>query len=120
MHEIYDYVTSKPELDENLLMHYGIKGMKWKKRLKGLYYSSKSKIKEAKTKINRKKLGINDPSEITYFNGKRSFKEKDSGKGPSRKIRTTYDRNWTWTFNKGHDQPGIVEGRKRAAKKKKK
>lgn len=26
---IYDYVQTKPELDEDLLIHYGIPGMKW-------------------------------------------------------------------------------------------
>lgn len=27
---IYDYITTKPPLDEDTLAHYGIKGMKWK------------------------------------------------------------------------------------------
>lgn len=39
----YDYITTKPELNEDLLMHYGVKGMKWKSRGK-VSTSSKSKI----------------------------------------------------------------------------
>ena len=27
----YDYIISKPPLDENTLTHYGVKGMKWKR-----------------------------------------------------------------------------------------
>lgn len=65
MHEIYDYVTSKPELDENLLMHYGIKGMKWKKRLKGAYYSAKSKLQEKLIQKQRKQIGI-DPKHNNF------------------------------------------------------
>lgn len=30
----YDYVINKPELNEDILMHYGIKGMKWKNHIK--------------------------------------------------------------------------------------
>lgn len=30
---IYDYVIEKPELNENTLAHYGIKGMKWKNHI---------------------------------------------------------------------------------------
>ena len=29
--EQYDYVMIKPELNEETLAHYGIKGMKWRK-----------------------------------------------------------------------------------------
>ena len=30
---IYDYITTKPPLDEDTLAHYGIKGMKWKNHI---------------------------------------------------------------------------------------
>lgn len=44
MADIYDGVINKPELNEDLLMHYGIKGMKWRKKLKGMYNTIKNKI----------------------------------------------------------------------------
>lgn len=31
MEEYYDYIISKPELNEDTLAHYGVKGMKWRK-----------------------------------------------------------------------------------------
>lgn len=31
MEEYYDYIVSKPELNEDTLAHYGVKGMKWRK-----------------------------------------------------------------------------------------
>jgi len=30
---VYDYITTKPPLDEDTLAHYGIKGMKWKNHI---------------------------------------------------------------------------------------
>ena len=32
MEKYYDYVITKPDLNEDTLTHYGVKGMKWKRR----------------------------------------------------------------------------------------
>ena len=75
---MYDYIITKPPLNEETLAHYGIKGMKWgkvKDRVKsGLKWQAskvKNKALEAKTKRNRKKTTV-DASEVTYGNGKLS------------------------------------------------
>lgn len=67
---VYDYVTTKPELNEETLAHYGIKGMKWRKRLKGKYYSMKSKLGEKKTKFTRT-LNLINKDVATTNNGKK-------------------------------------------------
>jgi len=41
---MYDYIVNKPELNEDTLAHFGIKGMKWRKR--------KKKYKEFRDKLN--------------------------------------------------------------------
>lgn len=63
---IYDYVVTKPPLNEETLAHYGIKGMKWKKRKAKL----KGKALELRAKVNRKLNGVKDPNTITGKNGK--------------------------------------------------
>lgn len=35
MSAIYDYIITKPELNEDTLAHYGVKGMRWRNRKKG-------------------------------------------------------------------------------------
>lgn len=96
---MYDYVTTKPELNEETLAHYGIKGMKWKKRLKGAFYSAKSKTQEIGTKAIRNILygyGAKDPSRISYHRGTSATPRNDSGKANShsgqeglRNVKTT-------------------------------
>ena len=67
---IYDGVITKPELTEdNMLMHWGVKGMKWRKRLKGKYYSTKSKTQERIAKVKRTLGGVNFP-EVETNRGK--------------------------------------------------
>ena len=41
---MYDYVSTKPELNEETLTHYGIKGMKWRKKLTNGYNSVRDKL----------------------------------------------------------------------------
>lgn len=67
---VYDYVTTKPELNEETLAHYGIKGMKWRKHLKGRYYSMKSKLGEKKTKFTRT-MNMIGKDYVTTDNGKK-------------------------------------------------
>lgn len=50
---MYDYVIEKPELNEDTLAHYGIKGMKWKNHLVKHLVNAKGRIKSA--------LGLNIP-----------------------------------------------------------
>lgn len=38
----YDYIITKPPLDENTLVHYGVKGMKWRHHKKRTTRSSRS------------------------------------------------------------------------------
>ena len=40
---VYDYITTKPPLDEETLMHYGVKGMKWGQRKQQLISKGMSK-----------------------------------------------------------------------------
>ena len=114
--EVYDYVITKPELNDDTLAHYGIakkvhkyidkylKNGKW-------IYRYKSKAEELSAKARRKKAGIINPAEIsrTADYGTRHARvmrvgpnEIDNGRGFKRSpgLRNTYDRNWTWTFNK--------------------
>lgn len=48
IYEGYDCVSTKPDIDEIFIAHYGVKGMKWHKRLKGALYKLKNKIKPKK------------------------------------------------------------------------
>ena len=82
MYEEYDYVITKPELNEETLAHYGVKGMKWHKRLK-------SKLKTVNTKLNRA-MGMTSADMITTDSGlhrvwdsKTNSWKRDSGKANS-------------------------------------
>lgn len=77
---VYDYVTTKPELNEETLMHYGIKGMKWRKHIKGKYYSTKSKLQGLNTKIKRKVNGINNPEEVSATTKAQTYITTSNGK----------------------------------------
>lgn len=50
---IYDYVQTKPELNEDLLMHYGVKGMKWKNHV----YKVKNSVNKAYDQYKKGLLG---------------------------------------------------------------
>ena len=74
---MYDYIVTKPPIDD-ALMHYGIKGMKWRKHLANL----KSKASLLKTKVNRKLRGMS-ADQISYNSGKNTFMRYDDGKASS-------------------------------------
>ena len=109
---IYDYIATKPELDDDLLAHYGIKGMKWRKRLgqivnkaKNTYYHLKGQRYEQIAKSRRYDMGINSPQLTT--NG--------------RKVGLNTDEDF-WTGRSNHKagqkgsrvDAGIAAGRMRA------
>lgn len=92
---VYDYVITKPELNEETLMHFGIKGMKWRKgKLRGKYYSMKSKLSEIRARRMRSITPvdlISNGSKIvkpTYGNGSgtrmANIVGRDDGRATSR------------------------------------
>lgn len=104
----YDYVTTKPELNEDTLQHYGVKGMKWRHRKARI----KGKTLEARAKINRKLRGIKD-NEISWYNGKTSSGRTDSGKALSTsgviKGNATYNGKRE-TQNDGYSKKALTSG----------
>ena len=72
---VYDGIINKPDIDEIIIEHYGVKGMKWRKRLKG-------KVSLLSTKVRRKLKGMS-ADQISYDNGKRTFERYDDGKAKS-------------------------------------
>lgn len=48
---MYDYIIEKPPLNEDTLAHFGIKGMKWKKRKAKITGKIKQKIYNKDRKI---------------------------------------------------------------------
>ena len=94
----YDGVINKPDLDE-ALEHYGIKGMKWRKKLKGLINKNKGKepdntsLQEQYDEVNRK----------SYL-GRYVLPGRPRAKGESGPTKSRVNE-------------GIIEGRKRVRKK---
>ena len=104
---MYDGVITKPPLEEVIEHGWLQKAHKYiDKYLKNgkWIYRYKSKLLEAKTKYNRnKQMPYGDqPELISYKNGKKLTNSRDNGVNPMQDEfrRNTYDRNWTWTFNK--------------------
>jgi len=93
-----------PDYYNDYIAHYGVKGMKWKKRLKGKYYKTKSKLDEKVAKTARFINLIHRPELVSGEHGlgvgnaylNYSLNRKDSGKANhlsgqtgSRKVTTT-------------------------------
>lgn len=104
---VYDYVNTKPELNEETLAHYGIKGMKWhKSRLK-------SKTQELWAKTKRHIRGI-DPETPTTYNGFTLGDNDGRRSSHSGRVKTPYQNP---KDRQARLNAGIEAGRKRAKKK---
>lgn len=53
---MYDYIIEKPELNEETLAHYGIKGMKWRKVKNRIKNSLPGAAKRRKNKYTAQKI----------------------------------------------------------------
>lgn len=63
-----------PDYYNDYIAHYGKKGMKWHKHLKGKYYKTKSKAQEKLAKVNRA-INFTDNKDITTNGGSRIYKQ---------------------------------------------
>ena len=120
---MYDYIIEKPPLNEDTLVHYGVKGMKWRKHIKGKYYSLKSKIGELKTKKARGSI----PAEwVTGRNGigvmPNPGYRTDTYKGYPKSNESNVSKlgNKNARLERENVDRGIEAGRERAKKRKKK
>ena len=127
--------------EEDTLAHYGVKGMKWRKHLKGKYYSAKSKIGEKKTKFFQKVIQKSPNNMYTDYSV--SKHDYDLGRGyQTTKNVYAYNNRYPWrgiepylertdgnidkakemSRNKNYQnvEAGIAAGRERARKRKKK
>ena len=66
------------DLNEDTLAHYGVKGMKWRRRKGQL----KGKGLELRAKVNRRLRGMS-ADQISYNSGKDTFDRHDDGKARS-------------------------------------
>lgn len=117
---MYDYIIEKPELNEDTLAHYGVKGMKWKKHLKGKYYSLKSKAGE---KITKKLRGSTYSHVPTNNYGTKTIKNDLHSEDMSWDTGRVYkfDVPTSKSGSRGSNvERGIAAGRERAKKRKKK
>lgn len=125
---MYDYIIEKPELNEETLAHYGIKGMKWRKKLKGKYYSLKSKVEEYKTKKAKGDIAKTNPEWVTggkYHRGAgyipnpgyRTDSYKGYPKSNEYDVSKLGDKNAK--LKSENVERGIAAGRERVKKKKK-
>ena len=48
---VYDYITTKPPLDEDTLAHYGIKGMKWKNHIYAIKNAVTNGYSQARNRV---------------------------------------------------------------------
>ena len=111
---VYDGVITKPELNEDTLAHYGIKGMKWKKRLKNAYYRGKSKLGETNVGLLRKFNLIKNPAIVTGNDG---YNKGDTSVYP-KKRKIDYGKANSKSGQEGSRvNEGIAAGRQRALRK---
>ena len=105
------------DLNEETLTHYGVKGMKWRKKIKGKYYSTKSKIEESVTKMRRNRMGLS-AGRISVQNGKYNTGRKDNGKAGYNPDDPFPEKSKTHTYRWGN--PNGTRMTKKLEKRKKK
>ena len=86
---MYDYIITKPELNEDTLAHYGVKGMKWRKR--HAKKISRNVVKGKKVHGNNERMydRLDD-----YYNGLHGAPSKDLRKRADAAI---YKQNRIWS-----------------------
>lgn len=82
----YDYIITKPPLDDETLMHYGIKGMKWRRK----------KGRKSKT-ISRSRKKIKKYEVPGHEFGEGIAKLLDKGKAALYNNSETYRKYYNWT-----------------------
>ena len=93
MSAMYDYIITKPELNEDTLAHYGVKGMRWRNRKKGKKGSTDGDKNQLKAKRMQERI---TPSWDFY--GKRfnkDFQEHVSDKYSKHRTGTKHKANVT-------------------------
>ena len=104
---MYDYIIEKPELNEDTLAHYGIKGMKWKNHVRKVLINGRGRLRQL--------LGNNDSGnysnpeargEDAKFQQKNKFGNRGYTKSRSVKARLS--------ASYANIEAGTEAGRKRA------
>lgn len=91
---IYDYVQTKPELNDDLLMHYGVKGMKWHKHLKSRVAGYKLKTKHAKNRAIKNYVEGNKQGWLANAYAKMKKKISQYKKTRTEKLKTKQAKDW--------------------------
>lgn len=93
----YDYIITKPPLDENTLAHYGVKGMKWR-RYKKRNTQTRSRIEIPGAKQGQA-LGegiINLGKKIRKATGLDAFKTSSIGQGNTHYVKDPLGSDWLY------------------------
>ena len=110
----YDYIINKPELNEDTLAHYGVKGMKWRRRKGSTVAGSGDKIEKIRRLKDGSPSSISSKGQLNIYAGKERLydpnKRNKNGQSLSSWKQSYYLNDPT---NKG-----IKAGRERYAQKK--
>lgn len=114
---MYDYIIEKPELNEETLAHYGVKGMKWRKKRSRGQVLGKNKKSFARKDQGYPKAEGNHDDYTLKVNGKDAAKARIyKNEGTSG---TTEHHYGSLKVDEPNYINGILAGRERAKKKKK-
>lgn len=82
----YDYVITKPPLNEETLMHYGVKGMRWGRRKQQLISQGYSR-RQARRQVHLEKGLVDATNRISSYADKKinKYKRKMEGAGDTNK-----------------------------------